>query len=191
MSRYTHNFLHIKHSGPVIKFTDRKGVLWQKRVYPLTKKTLWQVWYPYVQPRYESQHTVILLLLSLALYHPFHYGRKPQSPNLLFLYEPLHVTLSTKKKKSFSGSLLLSLVCAHSPVSLQAQIKYLHACPLAQPLSHRHSAPFLCICKERYILERRFPSPHITLSTQWFLEQSQCTVQFHFLTVIERTPDTA
>lgn len=125
----------------------------------------------------STTHSTTVVNLSLPIYFSFmsHYmSRYPQ-----------------KKKKSFSGSLLLSLVCAHSPVSLQAQIKYLHACPLAQPLSHRHSAPFLCICKERYILERRFPSPHITLSTQWFLEQSQCTVQFHFLTVIERTPDTA
>lgn len=139
MSRYTHNFLHIKHSGPVIKLTDRKGVLWQKRVYPLTKKTLWQVWYPYVQPRYESQHTVILLLLSLALYHPFHYGRKPQSPNLLFLYEPLHVTLSTKKKKKVLVAPSFYLLCVLTP-----QYHYRHKSNICMP-AHSRSLSHIAI----------------------------------------------
>lgn len=138
--------------------------------------------------RYESQHIVILLLLPLALYCPNHNGHKPQSPNLLSLYEPLPCHILHTKKESFSGSLPLFLVC---PPKYLAQSKNL---PSYMP-AHSRSFSYLyctsCSCKERYILERRSPATQITLSTQWFLEQSQCTVQFYFLTVTERAPDAA
>jgi len=42
---------------------------WQKRLF-MAKESLWQTWYPYVLPRYKSQHN--LLHLPLALYHPNH-----------------------------------------------------------------------------------------------------------------------
>lgn len=122
----------------------------------------------------STAQTTMVINLSLPIYFPFmsHY----------------HVTLSTQKKESFSGSLPLFLVC---PPEYLAQSKNL---PSYMP-AHSRSFSYLyctsCSCKERYILERRSPATQITLSTQWFLEQSQCTVQFYFLTVTERAPDAA
>lgn len=120
----------------------------------------------------STAQSTTVVNLSLPIYFPFmsHY----------------RVTLSAKK--SFSGSLPLSLVC--SPSIWHKSNIFLPACLPTHPASHTSILHLSWICKERFILEWRFLSTHITLSTQWFLEQSQCAVQFYFLTVTERTPDT-
>ncbi len=149
---------------------------------PPDEKTLWRAWYPYVLTRYESRHTVIPLLRPLALYRPIHYGRKPQSPNLLSLYEPLPCHVIRKKKKKVLVAHSLYLLCA-PPVSGTNQIS---ACPLTQLLLPPFSTSLGYVKRGVCIGVALF---HL-LSTQWFLEQNQCAVQFYFLTVTERTPDT-
>lgn len=129
------------------------------------KNTLWQSWCPYVLPRYESQHTVIQCLLPLAVYHPIHSGRKPQSPNLLSLYEPLpfHV-IGKKTKKSLSGfTRFISCVLLQN----LAQIKYLPFCsPAHSPgLTYLPILPLCWICKARNVLGQHSPSTFVPLST--------------------------
>lgn len=86
-------------------------------------------------PRYESRCTAILLLLPpLALRCPIHWARKPPSPNLLSLYEPLPCHVICEKKKEVLAAPSLYLLCAPPNIWHKSNI-CLPACLPTHPAS--------------------------------------------------------
>ncbi len=136
--RLSYNFLYIKHSGLVIKPPHRKVALRQKEFTWLTKsfydRSGNHMYSSDMSPGapsccsfpwpFTTQSTTVI---------------KPQSPNLLSLYEPL----PCHAKKEILVAHSLNLMCA-PPASGRNQISApLHACPLTRLLLPPPSAPLL------------------------------------------------